>query len=133
MILGLDALDPTTTMPDAPPIGQRFSHVYIQRGEPAQDSTRMRRRIAALIATFPDLGDFRSVVPRELGVHVPYAGLGDLDWPAFLRECALKDVLDVVTVAYRHLARTGVKEHEPGLVGAPGCSASFKKRTCTTA
>ena len=31
------------------PRGQRFSHVYVARGEPTQDSPRMRRRIASLI------------------------------------------------------------------------------------
>jgi hypothetical protein len=102
-------------MPDAPPIGQRFSHVYIQRGEPAQDSPRMRRRLAALIDTFPDLETFRQVVPRELGIDVGWRGAVP-DWVAFFRDCAPQDVLDIVTVAYRYLdakRRTRMKQHDP--------------------
>jgi hypothetical protein len=102
-------------MPDDPPIGQRFSHVYIKRGEPAQDSARMRRRIAALVRTFLDLDDFDSVVPHELGIDVP-STVGSVDWPSFFRECSLQDVLDFVTLAYRHLdakKRTGYMQHEP--------------------
>jgi hypothetical protein len=40
------------------PIGERFSHVYVQRGEPTQDSPRMHRRLAELLKDFPDLDDF---------------------------------------------------------------------------
>src|SRR6266511_1700129 len=88
-------------MPDAPPTGQRFSHVYIQRGEPAQESARMRRRLASLMWDFPDLGDFSSAVSRELGVDVPFNIVPD--WRTFFRDCALQDVLDIVTVGYRYL------------------------------
>src|SRR5262249_4464529 len=31
------------------PKGQRFTHVYVERGKPTQDSARMRRRFASLI------------------------------------------------------------------------------------
>jgi hypothetical protein len=99
-------------MPDVPPIGQRFSHIYIQRGEPAQDSARMRRRLASLMWDFPDLGDFSSTVSRELGVDVPFGNIVS-DWPAFFRDCALQDVLDIVTVGYRYLdgkTRTGIRQ-----------------------
>jgi hypothetical protein len=90
-------------MPDTPPIGQRFSHIYLQRGEPTQDSARMRRRLAALVVTFPDLTDFHHVVPRKLGVDVPWRGTQP-DWAGFFSDCALTDVLDFVTAAWRHFA-----------------------------
>lgn len=104
-------------MPDAPPIGQRFSHVYIKRGEPTQDSPRMRRRLAALIRTFSDLGDFGSVVPREIGINVPFRGF--FDWEAFFRDCASQDALDIVTVACRHLEAAARSSRFTG-IDAPG-------------
>jgi hypothetical protein len=39
----------TDPLPDPTP-GARFSHVYGDRGEPAEDSERMRYRIGATIA-----------------------------------------------------------------------------------
>jgi hypothetical protein len=73
-------------MSNAPPIGQRFSQVYIKRGEPTQDSERMRRRLAALMWDFPDLSEFSSAVPLSLGVDVPYGQFGFVDWPSFFSE-----------------------------------------------
>jgi hypothetical protein len=87
-------------MPEnARPQGHRFSHVYLDRGEPAQDSARVRRRLAALVTELPDLKDDLGVVPRELGADVR-PGTG---WVTFFRECELKDVLDVITVAHQLL------------------------------
>jgi hypothetical protein len=102
-------------MPDAPPIGQRFSHVYIQRDEPTHDSVRMRRRLAALVDTFPDLYGVNVVVRQKLGVDVPNYG-GNIPWREFFADCALQDVLDFVTVAYWYLdakRRAGVRKREP--------------------
>jgi hypothetical protein len=90
---------------EPPPTGQRFSQVYIQRGEPTQDSKRMRRRLAATIKSDRfnplSLRDFPALVPQKLGVEVqmipPY---GAPDWVAFCRDCELKDLLDFVTLAY---------------------------------
>jgi hypothetical protein len=65
---------------------------------------------------FPDLTDFHHVVPRKLGVDVPWRGTQP-DWAGFFSDCALTDVLDFVTAAWRHFAeksRTGgLKEHRP--------------------
>ncbi len=71
----------------------------------------MRRRLASLVYSFPDLSDFSIVVSRELGVDVPYSIVSD--WPTFFRTCELQDVLDVATVGYRYLegkTRTGIKD-----------------------
>src|SRR5262249_52367391 len=54
--------------PDQPPQGQRFSHVYINRGEPVQDSSRMRRRLASLIQNY----NCAEHVERELGIPGPW-------------------------------------------------------------
>jgi hypothetical protein len=84
------------------------------RGEPTQDSERMRRRLAALIGTVTDLEDLWQVVPREVGVDIPYRG-GYPDWPKLLADCALQDVLDIITVVWAHLAAKfrKAKQHEP--------------------
>jgi hypothetical protein len=98
--------------PNDPPRGARFSHVYLERGEPAQDSARMRRRIASLIGSFRDLGELVMVVPREMGVDVPWGNAG-ANWARFLQDCALRDLLDLVTVAFKQLKltqRTGCYE-----------------------
>lgn len=94
----------------APPTGQRFSH-YIKRGEPTQDSERMRRRLASLVGDTPDLAEFSRLITSELGVDVPSHNMF-ADWPEFFRQCALQDVLDAVTVGFRYLEakkRSGMK------------------------
>jgi hypothetical protein len=84
-----------------PPQGQRFSHVYIKRGEPAPDSERMRHRIGAQIHDFKYLTESLAwQIQREIGVFVP----GLPQWPIVLKEkMGLRDVVDLVTIAYRLL------------------------------
>ena len=86
------------------PRGQRFSHVYVARGEPTQDSPRMRRRIASLIGAIRDLysdTDFEHVVEEKLGIASPRSS-SDV-WTGLLAKWELIDVLDLVTVGYRFL------------------------------
>src|SRR5215472_13444232 len=87
------------TPPQAPQ-GGRFSQVYLDRREPAADSKRMRRRLAALVHEFYDLRRLSEVVPRELGIDVPWSPRGP-HWAKFLDQCDMRDVLDFVTVAFR--------------------------------
>lgn len=89
-------------MANQPPTGQRFSHVYLKRGEPVQDGVRMRRRLAQLVLEIKDFDEFASVVPRELGVDVPFTMMVP-DWRTFFKDCEPQDVLDVIAVAYRYL------------------------------
>jgi hypothetical protein len=92
-------------MIDKPPVGQRFSHVYIQRGEPTQDSPRMRRRLAALFFTFDDhLGDCSYFLRQELGIDV-VTGQTGIIWGRLFDQCELRDLLDTITLAYRHAVR----------------------------
>jgi hypothetical protein len=102
---------------DVPPQGQRFSHVYHDRGEPAQDSDRMRRRLAQLVVDFRELEhDLVPIIPRELGVDVPWMGMAR-DWRQFFKGCQLKDVLDSITIAHRLLLQNqrsrGYPSREP--------------------
>jgi hypothetical protein len=91
------------TPPDDPPRGSRFSHVYLDRGEPTGDSVRMRRRLAALIDSFRDFEGLGPFVMAEHGVDVPSAAYIGYEWKKFLSDCALRDVLDLVTTGYRLL------------------------------
>ena len=83
-----------------PPLGEKFSQVYLPRGEPAADSVRMRRRLSALIYDTRGLDEFRRELEKELGVDVSASG-----WHLFLQACELRDVLDGITIAYRFLLR----------------------------
>ena len=97
--------------PPSRPIGQRFTRVYLDRGKPLEDSPRVRRRLAAVIDATPDLEDLSALVPRALGLDLVWSGFG-ADWSAFLRDIALPDLLDLVTLAFRYLEgkkRTGLR------------------------
>jgi hypothetical protein len=82
-------------VPDPAP-GARFSHVYGQRGEPTQDSERVRYRIGATIQS-RILHHDRKVnefVEWKIGITAPWTK----SWAVFLMEIDLKDVLDLITV-----------------------------------
>jgi hypothetical protein len=83
-----------------PPRGERFSQVYLARGEPVQDSARMRHRLGALIDSYPfdKTAGLGLYVQARLGIEADYIS------PQFLKTIELKDVLDIVTVAYDFLA-----------------------------
>jgi hypothetical protein len=88
------------TPPRELPRGARFSYVYLDRGEPTQDSVRMRRRIGSQIYEFKPLAEHLAAeVRREIGIKVPYP----VSWPDFLQGVQLRDVLDLITVAFRVL------------------------------
>jgi hypothetical protein len=85
-----------------PPRGARFSHVYIDRGEPIGDSTRARRRIGHQVYEFRALNDELGVeIAREMGVERGHYE----SWPDFLERIPLRDVLDLITVAFRVLVK----------------------------
>jgi hypothetical protein len=85
-----------------PPQGMRFSHVYLERGEPTADSERMRHWIGASISDFRILSEaLNTEIQRRMGIDVD-----NVRWSTFLKKIALRDVLDLVTVAYGLLART---------------------------
>jgi hypothetical protein len=91
------------------PQGKRFSHVYLARGEPTQDSARMRRRIASEIGAFGALGrneDFSRFIERKLGIASPLSSADS--WIGLLAKWELKDVLDLVTFASGFLERNSL-------------------------
>jgi hypothetical protein len=87
-------------MKNEPPQGQRFSHVYLDRGRPTQDSVRMRVRIASQILDIKLLTErLAAEILREIGISFPYGG----SWLGFVKEVALRDLLDLITLAFRIL------------------------------
>src|SRR6267378_1055621 len=89
---------------DAParPHGQRFSLVYLRNADLLQDSPRARRRVASLLGSIKDFEDLPGYLVRELGIDVT-SGIAGIDWPNTLRSFALRDFLDLFTVACRYL------------------------------
>jgi hypothetical protein len=86
--------------PDPAP-GARFSLFYGQRGEPTEDSERMRHRIGAAIASNDWLNhnNFKHRVEHDIGIDAPWAE----SWPPFVKKLTLNDVLDLITVAAEYL------------------------------
>jgi hypothetical protein len=103
-----------TMTDDVTPTGKRFSHVYLQRGSPASDSERMRRRVAMLFSEF----NLHSRMPHdrlghllesELGVTLPRS-MGAYSLEDFCAKCELRDLLDSITIVWR-----GLSSYDTGL------------------
>ncbi len=103
----------SAVMPDDLPRGQRFSHVYLPRGEPLADSPRMRRRLGELAQrTF--VSGFSSYVTQELGVDVP-SGWETANWVRFCERANIEDLLDTVTLYVRFCRQSHRSLPEPWL------------------
>ena len=86
--------------------GERFSGLYLQPGDPTQDSGRARHRVGALFreTVFNNhTAPLAVFVGRELGVAVTGDGRYSSHWHQFIRECSSRDFFDVVTLVYRYL------------------------------
>jgi hypothetical protein len=79
------------------PQGQRFSHVYLDRSRPVGESRRARIRLRTLAMSFDSL--VHSIIVQE------ELGLEHTNWHTFFDEVEICDVLDFITIAYRHLAK----------------------------
>jgi hypothetical protein len=87
----------TELMTNNPPEGQRFDHVYVQRGEPTEDSGRMRVRMRDLAVSLSPLRQ-STIVQGELGLEF-------VSWRNFFETAKPADILAFVTVAHRYLSR----------------------------
>ncbi len=87
--------------------GERFSLLYVQPGDPTQDSDRARYRIAALFreTLFKDHAERLAVyISREVGLPVLGSGDGYLSrWNQFICKCRTRDFLDTITLVFRYL------------------------------
>jgi len=101
---------------NSPPIGQRYSLVYADKGLPGRDSSRARKRIYHLIGSTIEIANtllqrrpsygrsaklsnsqIVSKIQSELGVTVPYNMTYLLE--KFLEKCELQDFLDTITIS----------------------------------
>jgi hypothetical protein len=93
-----------------PAPGVRFSLFYGRRGEPTEDSERMRHRIGAAIASndwFKNV-EFKHRLEQDIGIDAPWVG----SWPPFVKKLALIDVLDLITVTAAYLRERPVGNGE---------------------
>jgi hypothetical protein len=86
--------------------GERFTLLYLRPPERAQDSGRVRQRVAALIRDriFTEHAErLAPFISREIGASLPGEGKYSSQWSEFIRECRTPDFLDAITVIYRYL------------------------------
>jgi hypothetical protein len=88
-------------------VGQLFSRIYIEKGEPRADSARFRSRLAAKIESFSysESGTARLIL-EETGAVVPRGGVINRPtyyFGAFIKNAELRDLLDVITLIHRSL------------------------------
>lgn len=78
-----------------PPIGKRFSQVYLPRGEPSGDSPRMRQRLLFTTIDLPEgIRDaLIGAIRRKLGAQW-------VNWHVFFERAPIRDLLDLVTITY---------------------------------
>lgn len=84
-----------------PPIGKRFSQVYLQRSDLLRDSNRMRRRLGTLFGKFGQLSRLGQKVTAELGISIGSQHGYENYWPLYLEKIELRDVLDLVTLRFK--------------------------------
>jgi hypothetical protein len=91
-------------MSDDTPQGQRFSHLYLARGEPTSDSAKMRRRLASIVRYTYGQHGLAAEIEKEVGLRPSYRAHG-VEWDALFEGCALVNLLDVVTVTWQFLTK----------------------------
>lgn len=93
-------------MHDQPPIGERFSLVYLRPQQLLPDTPRFRRRLIKVFEAHAgnDSADFGQHLEVALGIKVLLGGYEGLyiDWEDFLG-FELRDVLDCITLLHKYL------------------------------
>lgn len=79
----------------------------MERGEPGDDSPRMRHRIATVVRGIERLYGLGDVIEREIGIIVPISGISysgkRYNYREFYTHCEIRDLLDTVTLGFRLL------------------------------
>jgi hypothetical protein len=86
----------------------RYSQLYIDQANPLPDSARARLRLGKLmekLITSSIAVDLSNLLEGELGIKVAVAY--EWAWPKFCQGCAIRDLLDVITVTYGFLVKRG--------------------------
>lgn len=90
--------------------GQRFSQVYIERGEPSRDSIRFRNRLAAFFGeklSRNHKGVIAASLCREAGIEIPVRAAIGYDMTGMFKNSELRDVLDSITIIHQTLTSEG--------------------------
>lgn len=98
---------------DQHPVGELFSRLYLNKGDPTDDSRRFRRRLAAQMASYHDLllrgGEYSSgeyfqstLAERvETRLGVPCWLYHKSDYAEYLEKWPIRDVLDIFTLVWQ--------------------------------
>jgi hypothetical protein len=95
-----------------PPLGARFSQLYLERGAPVQDSVKLRNRVGAFFKN--ELSDYGGRAGRaiESGIGTDFCFTGYAHAVAeYLRKCSADDFRDAVTIIYGAIKRAHLQEH----------------------
>ena len=89
----------------------RFSQLYLEKGQPSQDSTRMRNRASAAYSgfLFNYSKDIVSLIHEETGAKVPFF-VSSYSIPNFFEQSEIRDFLDSITLIFVHLNRVRQKD-----------------------
>jgi len=98
------------------PLGQKYSQVYLLRGTPVTDSSRMRLRILGLFNKLSlnklRVGDLciAEQILSDLGVELSWCN--SYDYRKFFVEADLRDVLDSITIIHRMMSEKPTHSYE---------------------
>ena len=88
--------------------GKRFSQVYLDKGNPVNDSKRMRNRLSAFYSV--NVHDYTlnivQIIHRDTGAKVP-SGYESYIFTDFIEKCDIRDLLDSITLIFQYLLGSG--------------------------
>jgi len=90
--------------------GQRFSILYLDRGEPVRDSKRFRNRLAAFYWEKLHKSckeNIKAILQKEAGIEIPFIQNFGFDLSGFFKKNELRDILDAITLVYQALKAKG--------------------------
>ena len=100
-----------TTEAYKPPLGARFSQLYVERGAPQLDSAKLRRRIGAFFKN--ELNDYAGRAGQEIesriGPDFHFTGYA-YSIANLLQQCSADDFRDAITVIYDAIERAYTHE-----------------------
>lgn len=84
----------------------RYSQLYIDQTGTLPDSARARHRLGKLMEELiTNTQGLSNYLERELGIKI--GALYPFDWQTFAGKCEMRDLLDAVTLTFKHLAGSG--------------------------
>jgi hypothetical protein len=86
----------------SPPIGQRFTSVYLERSEPTRDSRRFRARLGNFLdsSSSHNTEDAAEEIALEIGERVD-TGYEGYQWSIYIKRISINDLLDSITIMYQ--------------------------------